>query len=186
MAQDTLQKFSKRTVILHWIVGLSILTLMGVGVYMSKNKVYSLYDIHKSVGILIFAVIILRIIWRLKNGWPKPLNTQHAMELKLAKIVHWVLIIGTILFPLSGMMMSGAGGYGLPIFDFELLAANRVDGKTVPLNATVAGIGSQLHEVLLWIMGGAIFLHVAGALKHHFVYKDKTLARMLGQNVENV
>ncbi len=184
MSADTKQKFSKLTVILHWTVALIIIGLLVVGTYMEENEVYSLYDIHKSIGILIFAIILIRVIWRLKNGFPKPLGKAKAWEVTLSKIVHWVLLIGTILFPISGMMLSGLGGHGLPLFGMELVAPNYVDGQAVPINADLAKLGHQMHGALAKIMILAIILHVAGALKHVFVYKDGTLRRMLGGKIE--
>jgi len=185
MSQDTKQQFSKLTVFFHWAVALTIISLLSVGVYMEEFKAYFLYKYHKSIGILIFLVIIGRIIWRIKNGWPIPLNTQHANEQKLAKLVHWVLIIGTLTFPLSGMMMSALGGHGLPMFGLELFPANYVDGKAIPINKELAQLGGNIHYWLGWTMIVTIVIHITGALKHHFVYKDGTLRRMLGKRVDD-
>lgn len=182
--KDTKAKLSHITISLHWLVGLTIIALIGVGMYMESNSVYSLYPIHKSIGILILLFVIPRVIWRLYNGWPQPASDYQVWEHRLAHLIHWVLIIGTVLFPISGMMMSGAGGHGLEVFGIELLSANVVDGKAVPLNADVAGLGHTMHGVLGNVMIGAIVLHVAGALKHHIMDKDHTLKRMLGKKAQ--
>ena len=132
-------------------------------------------------------MIIARVIWRVMNGWPVPLKDDNKLELLLAKVVHWVLIIGTLLMPISGMIMSGAGGRGIYVFGVELLSANpdmANPGKVIPLNETLAGLGHSLHGTIGWVMAIAIVLHIAGAMKHHLVYKDETLARMKGKEVE--
>ena len=89
-------------------------------------------------------------------------------------------IIAKVLYPISGMMMSGAGGHGLSVFGFELLAQNvdPISGKKVVLNETIASIGHNLHGKLVWIVIGIIVLHAVGALKHHFIDKDETIRRM--------
>lgn len=182
--KDTPQRFSHITIALHWLVGLTIISLIAVGIYMEETQAYSLYPIHKSVGIIILGFILVRIVWRMMNGWPKPVGDTVAWEHTLAKVIHWVLIIGTLLFPVSGMIMSGAGGYGLEVFGLELLAANIVDGKSVPLNGELAGAAHSLHGLLGNVMIAAIILHVGGALKHHFIKHDKTLVRMLGKRAD--
>ncbi|MBL4761983.1 MAG: cytochrome b [Gammaproteobacteria bacterium] len=184
---DTQQKLSNVTVSLHWIVGLTIITLLVVGIYMEENEVFSLYPIHKSVGMLIFLLIIGRVVWRLKNGWPEPASQYKAIEHKLAKLTHWVLIVGTLAMPLSGMVMSGVGGHGLNVFGFfELMPMNpdpNEVGAVIAHNESIAKLGHEVHELFGIIMIVAILLHMAGAFKHHIVDKDGTLRRMLGAHI---
>lgn len=176
-------KLTKTSIALHWIVGISIITLMIVGWYMKTYEDYSLYPIHKSIGVIIFAFILIRVIRRVIKGWPTPVSQYQKHEIILSKIVHWVLILGTLLFPISGMMMSGAGGHGISVFGLELLASNySATGEAIALNAQAASLGHQMHELLLWIMLGAIVLHITGAWKHHLVDKDNTLKRMIGKS----
>ncbi len=173
---------TKTTIVLHWLVGLTVITMISVGLYMSEYEVWDLYPIHKSMGIIIFAFILYRFIRRMKRGWPQPVSQYQKHEIILSKIIHWVLIIGTLMFPISGMMMSGAGGHGLSVFGLELLASNySATGETIALNSTLANLGHEVHGLLVYIMIGAIVLHIAGALKHHLVDKDNTLKRILGR-----
>lgn len=183
--QDTKQRLSHISISLHWLIALTIISLMAVGWYMDTYEDYDLYPIHKSIGIIIFVFVLIRVIWRLKNGWPSPLSTQQRIEHILAKLVHWVLLVSTLLFPISGMMMSGAGGHGLAVFGWQLLAKNLdpVTGKTAPLNAQAAEIGANMHGILLWVVLIALALHLAGVIKHQIVYKDGTLSRMLGKKL---
>lgn len=181
--QDSNNKLSPLTIALHWIVGLTILTLMAVGWYMEEFKAYGLYDIHKSIGIIILAFVLVRVIWRLKKGFPEPVSPVDHLQHMVAKLVHWVLLLGTLAFPISGMMMSGGGGHGLAVFGIQLLAENHdpITGKTIPLNENAAALGAEVHGILLWVLIVALVLHIGGALKHHLMDKDRTLLRMLGR-----
>jgi cytochrome b561 len=173
---------SKTTLVLHWLVGITIIALIAVGIYMEEFEAWSLYPIHKSIGVIIFIFIVYRVIWRVKRGWPQPVSQYQKHEIVLSKLVHWVLIVGTLLFPISGMMMSGAGGHGIIVFGFELLASNyNQAGEAVALNESMAGLGHEVHETLGKVMMVAIGLHIVGALKHHFIDKDDSFKRMLGK-----
>lgn len=62
--------------------------------------------------------------WRIRNGWPKPVGDYTSVEKRVSKLVHWLLIIGTGLMPICGVMMSAMGGHGVPFFGGELIARN--------------------------------------------------------------
>ena len=186
MIKDKTEQLSKTTVWLHWIVGLSMITLLAVGIFMKENKVYSLYPIHKSVGVLIFTLIVLRIGWRIKNGWPQTIGSPAKFEQILARFSHLSLLIGTAVMPIAGMTMSIAGGRGLSIFDWNLVASNPDPvnaGKVLALNKELAQFASGVHEYVGWFLVVVIVLHVVGALKHHVIDKNTVLKRMLGQSV---
>lgn len=186
--KDTLNKLSTTTIVLHWIVGIVIIFMIPVAIYMAEFEVFFLYPIHKSLGVTLLVLIIARVIWRVMNGWPEPVSEYQKWEQNLSKIVHWVLIVGTVLFPVSGMMMSGGGGYGIPLWGMELMAMNPDPNdmtKMLPVNKTVAEIGHELHEILAIVMSLSIILHIAGALKHHIMDKDQTLNRIKGKNISN-
>lgn len=178
--KDTPERFSHITLSLHWLIAIFIIGLMALGVYMSETASYGLYPTHKSLGIFIFVFIVIRVLWRWKNGWPQPTGNHSSLEQILAKLIHWILILGTLAFPISGMLMSYGGGHGLQLFGLDLISANLVDGKREVLNGGLAGAASAVHGSLLPIMTAAILLHIAGALKHHIIDKDNTLKRMLG------
>lgn len=153
---------------------------------MESYEAYALYYIHKSIGMIIIAFVLIRVIWRILNGWPEPASNYPTIEHLTAKVVHWTLIIGTVALPVSGILMSGAGGHGLAIFGLELLAEN-IDPNNledvIPLNKTLAEFGHEIHEIAGNIMIIAIVLHLLGALKHHIIDKDGTLRRMFGASL---
>lgn len=179
---DTKETLSLTTRLLHWLVAITIVTLICVGYYMAEFDVGWLYPIHKAFGVLALLIILPRIIWRLKNGWPIPVRDYPAWEDKLARLSHWILIVGSIIMPLSGFIFSGASGHGVSVFGLVLAPTNyNANHEAIPFNEPVADIGHEIHEVVGMIMAIAVVLHVAGALKHHILDKDRTLLRMLGK-----
>ncbi|WP_299494773.1 cytochrome b [uncultured Shewanella sp.] len=183
--KDTKTKFSSLTLSLHWIIAVCFICLLSVGFYMTSYNAFVLYPIHKSIGILLFTIIVWRVIWRYINGWPTPVSQYPLLERFLAKVVHWLLIIGILLMPISGMLMSAASGHGLFVFGLELFPANfDSTGKIAPIAANMGELGETLHGTGANIMVAAISLHVLGALKHHFIDKDGTLSRMLGKKIQ--
>lgn len=180
---DNQQKLSPLTITLHWIIALTVIALTGIGFYMSWFEFFSLYDWHKSFGVTIFAVVLVRVWWRIKNGWPTPVRTFPTLEHRLAQATHWVLIVGTVLMPVSGMMYSGLGGYGIKVFGWAMVPGNKnLEGKTEPFHTGLSELGQVTHEWIGYLLAGAIILHILGALKHHLLDRDRTLVRMLGRS----
>ena len=171
--KDTKERLSFLTIGLHWLIAITIISLLVVGMKYP--------ELHRSIGSLILVFVVIRIIWRIKNGWPKPVMITNKIEPVIARITHWILIIGTLLLPISGLLISIAGGYGLSIFGFEVVPINTDPNniyEVITLNEAMETIGHVSHTLISNIMILTIFLHVGGALKHHFIYKDKTLLRM--------
>ncbi|WOT05837.1 cytochrome b [Shewanella youngdeokensis] len=186
MKKDTASQFSPMTLLLHWVVGVTMVALLAMGVVMVQTENYGLFSWHKSFGVIIFFVVILRVIWRSKNGWPTPVSQYSHLEHITAKIIHWVLIVGTVLMPITGFLNSSVGGHGVVVFGVELVARN-VDPNN-PRSAlahseALYSAAHVLHYAIGYIVIFAVLLHVVGALKHHIIDKDGTLKRMLGSKV---
>lgn len=169
---------------LHWAVGLTILFMLTFGLYMVSTESWHLYPIHKSTGVLLFFFAFARAIRRLRAGWPAAVSRYHRIEQSMSKVTHWFLLLGSLAVPITGMLYSGASGHGFGIFGLVSLVPmnhSEVDPQVVvPYSEYWALVGQQAHQVLAYLLGGAIALHVAGALKHHFMDRDSTLLRMLG------
>jgi len=178
-------RLSCTTIFLHWVVAVFIIGLIAVGIYMEENEVISLYGWHKSFGVLALLFILARVIWRIKEGWPTPASEYKPWEKKLSRVTHWILLIGMVLFPISGMVMSGFGGYGIKVFGLELMAMNFDPAnpkEILPVNEALSGVGYLIHTNLGNLFIVVISLHLLGALKHHVMDKDRTLKRMLGRS----
>jgi cytochrome b561 len=169
---------------LHWVVGITILFLLATGLYMAATDAWSLYPIHKSIGVLLFFVAVTRAIRRLRAGWPAPVSQYHRIEQSLSKLTHWVLLIGSLAVPLTGMMYSGVSGHGFGLFGLVTLVPmnhSELDPSiVVPYSKYWELVTQQTHQIIAYVLVGAIALHAAGALKHHFIDRDSTLLRMLG------
>lgn len=161
----------------HWIIGLSILGLLAVGFFMtdldrSVPYKFELYGIHKAIGISVLALASLRIIWRFINVHPSSLPSHAAWEKMLSKIIHFGLYIAMIGMPLSGWVMSSAGGHKVSFFGLFTVPA------IVDKNPELGGLAHDTHGILGYVLLGMVALHIAGAAKHHILDRDITLTRM--------
>ncbi|MCR9126064.1 MAG: cytochrome b/b6 domain-containing protein [Rhodobacteraceae bacterium] len=167
----------------HWLTALLIITVIPLGI-VANDMPYDtgeqlarkarLFSIHKTVGVALFFVALARILWALSQPRPALLNGDRRAEAALAATVHWLLYGSLLLVPLSGWIHHSATTGFAPIwwpFGQAL--------PFVPQDETVAAVSAGLHLVLERVLVLAILLHVAGALKHHFVDRDFTLRRML-------
>lgn len=186
MQTDSRTKLSPTTLCLHWLVAVMVMGELTVGAYMANFEVYALYPWHKSFGQLIFLIVLLQVIHRLKNGWPTPVSEYSFAERILARGVHYLLLVGVLLMPVFGFLMSALGGTGVAFFGLQLVARNPDPinvTKVIPINGPVADAMHTAHGILGYLLILAVLLHIAGALKHHVIDKDGTLRRMLGAKV---
>ena len=167
------KKPTKTTIALHWIISTSIIVMITVGYIMKEFKIYKIYPIHKSVGTILAALILFRIAYRFKKGFLKTEKKAKKHEILLKKINQICLLIASALMPITGIMMSVASGRGLYVFDYQIIKKGAY--KAAELGKTA----NNLHTIISYIFIGLILLHVIGALKHHFIYKDNTLKRMI-------
>ena len=178
--RNTSVRYGLVSVVLHWLVALVVFGLFALGFWMVGLSYYdpwrqSAPDLHKSIGILLFAVMLLRVLWRLCSTAPEALASHGRLTRLASKLGHGVLYLGLFGVMISGYLISTADGRGIEVFGLF----------SVP--ATLTGIAQQediagaIHEYLAW--GLVIFagLHGLAALKHHFIDRDSTLLRMFGR-----
>lgn len=181
---DTKNNLDLTTRTLHWIIAICFIALIAVGIYMANTDAWAFYPLHKSMGIILFVVILLRVGWRAKQGWPAPAGEYQKIEQLLAKVTHWVLLLGTLAMPITGMLYSGMSGHGFGIFGWTIVKGNYDPANSeqvIPHSELLSVISEQAHELIGYTLAVAIILHIAGACKHHLVDKDRTLLRMLGK-----
>lgn len=161
---------------LHWLTAVLVLgMLMGgkVAAMLPSGGFRSIVVAgHKSIGVAILVVTIGRLLWRRFNPRPQFLSPNPLFNY-LAHVLHVVLYILLIVQPLTGILMSQAHGYPVTVFGMFTLP------PLVWQSASLGGVLRDIHGVsaLLLILG--ILLHVAAALKHHFLDRDRTLMRMI-------
>jgi cytochrome b561 len=162
--------------LLHWAIVVLIvwqIVLAGqaedAGSLLQKAK---LLTTHKSVGMTIFMLAVLRLLWRLTTGAPAEVPAPRWQQ-RVAAVNHWLLYALILLTPLVGWMMSSAKNYSVSwfgLFTWPNLVAP--DEGRYQLFHTV-------HATLARTMVVLAFLHIGAALKHHFIDKDNVLRRML-------
>ncbi|MCV6597117.1 MAG: cytochrome b/b6 domain-containing protein [Mangrovicoccus sp.] len=168
---------------LHWLTALLILTLFPLGMIANQlpyetsaelaRKAW-LFSLHKTLGVSVFFVALARILWALSQPKPALLNAEKKLESFAAELVHWLLYVSLVIVPLSGWIHHAATTGFAPIwwpFGQDL--------PLVPKSEAVAGFFGAWHFVFTKVMALSLALHIAGALKHHFVDRDATLRRML-------
>lgn len=173
----TTQRYTGVAIGLHWLIGLMIVTSLGVGLYMvslslSPDKL-RLYSWHKWAGVTIFMLVLVRSLWRLTHPAPPLPDDVPVWQRKVAEATHYALYALMIVIPLTGWLMSSAKGFQTVYFGVvpipDLLAKNEGLGETLAL----------VHRYLNYSMIGLVIAHIAAALKHHFIDKDDILRRML-------
>lgn len=160
---------------LHWLSAALILAAFPLGLYMydlpfSPNKLL-LFSYHKWIGITALLIAVLRVGWRVIKGAPAPLLGP-AWQQKAAALTHGMLYVLMIAVPLSGWMMSSAKGFS--VVYLGLLPLPDLVAKSQDLGDFLR----QAHEVLNFSLIGLVGLHLGAVLKHHFIVRDATLARM--------
>ena len=161
---------------LHWLVVLLLVAQFAVGWTMpdidKKTPQEGLVDIHLSLGVLVLFVVVVRLVWRVIH--PTPLTTaMQPWERKLARATHDALYVLLIVIPILGWAASGYFGYTPRWFGITVLPPI-ADG-----NMEWADTAGDIHGLLTYVLLGLIGLHVAGALYHYFILRDRVLQRML-------
>ncbi|MGE4328884.1 cytochrome b [Diaphorobacter sp.] len=174
-------RYGATAIALHWVLGLAIVALFGVGWYMTglpfSPQRLKLYNWHKWAGVAILGLSAMRLAWRLANRPPAlPAEVQSAMPRwqQLAHHgVHHLLYALFFVVPLVGWAYSSAAGF--PIVFLGLIPLP----DFVPASPALAETLKPWHAWTAYALAGLVALHVAAALKHHFVDRDGLIGRML-------
>ena len=173
--ESTTDSYSLTARIIHWLTALIILGLLVVGTYMTAMDVSAqklqLYNLHKSFGLLVLALVFVRIVWHIIKKKPKSLSTYKKWEKILSHAVHGFLYLLLIAIPISGWIMSSAGDFNIKFFGLNM-------PDIVSKDENLFKLSTEMHQILAWVLLGMLALHIAGALKHHVIDRDETLARM--------
>ncbi|VAV97074.1 hypothetical protein MNBD_ALPHA02-330 [hydrothermal vent metagenome] len=164
----------------HWGMFIILAGLVILGNYMSDlptdtpdqvSYKFDLYGLHKSFGILILFLVVLRLIWRKMNSVPKMPDTMSRLENVSAHAMHMLLYAIMLLQPVFGWLLSSYESNAVKFFGLELPA---LVGK----NKEMGELFEELHEVTAGLLVTAFVVHVAAALYHHYVRKDDVMDRM--------
>lgn len=171
------QAWGSLSIALHWLTLILILSLAMVGLIMTdlangplKIQVYAL---HKSFGLTVLALTIIRLLWRLFSITPEIIINTPAWQKWIAKLTHGLLYLLLFAMPISGWLYNSAAGFPLKYFGlFKLPKLSAYDPELKQL-------AGDAHTTFFYILASLMLIHAAAALKHHYLDKDNTLTRML-------
>ena len=162
--------------ILHWLIAVMVIGMIAFGWWMQAiPKVpigarASAFNLHKSVGITIFLAMLVRLAWRITHR-PPPFPAIPRWQARAARTNHLLLYVALFLMPLAGFVGSLLSGWPIVYF-----------GQPLPMwfarNDSLSRACQLIHLVTSWVLVVAIAIHVAAALKHHFLDRDRLIARM--------
>ncbi|AIL64015.1 cytochrome b [Pseudomonas alkylphenolica] len=178
--RNSSSRYGLVSIVMHWGVALAVFGLFGLGLWMMGLDYYSPWrkeapDLHKSIGLVLLAVMLARVAWRFISPPPAALPNHGKLTRIASKAGHGLLYLGLFAVMIAGYLISTSDGVGIPVFGLFEVPALVSD---LPDQADIAGV---IHFYLAW--GLVIFagLHGLAALKHHFIDRDATLKRMLGR-----
>lgn len=175
-------RYSRVAVALHWTIALMIVGNLAVGLLFDrledadKPLYFTAVQLHKSFGLTVLALSLARFGWRLANPPPALPDHMTPTEHLLAKLTHWGFYGLMLALPLTGWLMISASPLDFPTLWFGLF---EVPKFPLAKSGETAGLLNDIHEWLAYLAIATLALHVAGALKHHFLDRDDVLARML-------
>lgn len=161
-------------------MALLLVGLFAMGLWMVELNYYDGWyhqapELHKSLGLLVVAMWVVRLLWRLFDRLPEPEANFTVWEQRLAKAMHRLFYVLIFLLVFAGYMISTGEEAGIEFFGlFEVPAIFAAFEE----QADVAG---WIHWALSWLLMICVLLHSAAALQHHFIRRDRTLLKMLGR-----
>ncbi|HUY68684.1 MAG TPA: cytochrome b [Alphaproteobacteria bacterium] len=186
-ALSSYKRYDTVAIILHWLIALAILAMLAIGWTMTSlpkgaDLKFTLFQWHKSIGITILILSVLRLLWRLVNPPPPLPATMKTWEKFAAHASHALLYILIIGMPLLGWAIVSASTMNLPTMlygvipwpNLPILPALPVADKKSLGHAFAAA-----HSAGAWILAVLLVIHIAAALKHHWWDRDDVLLRMM-------
>jgi len=162
---------------IHWVSAILFIAAMLLGLYCGlqapgTSPRRELLEVHKSLGVTLFFLAILRIIVRAATMAP-PEPRSHSLLIRVAaRLNHWVLYAVLLAMPITGYLFTSAGGYSLKffwLFSWPRLVAG---------SPAVAHAGEVSHDAIAYLVYVAVALHIVATIWHAAVRKDETLSRM--------
>src|SRR3990167_216533 len=172
---NTENRYGIVTIFLHWLMSILIIWLLVLGLYMLtlpiSHEKLKLYGWHKEYCLLVLALVIFRLIWRLTNITPR--LSLPLLEKLAARSVHWAFYIFMFAMPITGWLITSAAGLPASFFGLFVLP------NLIAPNEELRILFQDIHQWLGYALIATIVLHTSAALKHHFINKDDILWRML-------
>jgi cytochrome b561 len=174
--RNTTRAWGSLSKALHWIIVLLIINQWVIAQRADELTGFAKFKAlawHKSFGMTILMLAVIRLVWRLVNPVPDLSSETRPWERQLARVSHFLLYLLIFAMPVSGWLMSSAKAYGVSWFN--LFAFPDLVGKNEQLYDTMHSLHGWLFATLVLVAA----LHIAGALKHQFIDRNDVLRRML-------
>lgn len=178
------KRYSHVAIVLHWLMALLIIGMLAAGKYMTglaenSSLRFDLTQWHKSFGLLLLALSIVRLLWRLTHKPPPLSRSNPRWERIAAALTHGTFYILIVFMPITGWLMVSASPLNISTFLFDLVRIPHLPiVSSAPNRAELAELFAMLHEYASGIFILLLLLHIAAALRHQFSLKDQLLSRM--------
>lgn len=171
------EEYSGFAKLLHWVIAACVLFIIPAGIAMvylpDGDLKNALYNLHRSFGALILALMLIRLAYRLVNGAPATEPTLTSMQRIVSHAVHLILYALLIAQPIIGWVATSA--YGAAISVFGLFTLPALVGKDEALAKPLFAV----HDLIGFAIAGLLVMHIGAALFHYFIRRDGVLQRML-------
>ena len=161
----------------HWVIALGILGngLFGLLMDLAHSPMQKInwLALHKSIGLTVLALVLLRLAWRLTQRTPREVPMPR-WQLAAARTSHFLLYVLILALPFSGWLFNSAANFPL-----EWFGMFHVPSLTRGLDPVLKAFALRAHVVLFWVLVAVVAVHVFAALWHHFRQRDEVLLRML-------
>ncbi|MFK4259624.1 cytochrome b [Agrobacterium tumefaciens] len=168
-------------VLFHWTIALLFIGQLVLGYLMSGDDVdpalqFNLFQYHKSIGFVVLALTIPRVIWSVLSRKPHPPAGTGKVAHLGARLAHAALMFLTVTVPLAGWAVASASPLQIPSYVFDLVV---IPGLPLEISDASEALWTNVHETLAYLAAAIVLLHVAAALWHHLIRGDSTLRRVL-------
>ncbi len=178
MLRGNRQRYGRIERAFHWLTAVLFLMLVALGAWMTELDYYDRWQPlairwHRSIGIVLLAVIATRLLWRFADLRPEPHPDLAPWERRTSETMHRFLLAALVVLPVSGYLFSTSKGNDIMV----------LWGVTIPaitsFSKTATDVIDRIHAVGAYVTLAAVTLHAAAAVRHHLHGKPEILRRML-------
>ncbi|MGD1935393.1 MAG: cytochrome b [Candidatus Phaeomarinobacter sp.] len=171
-------------VTLHWLIAIAVIGLYAVGTIMEDMKPslqqFELYQLHKSFGISVLLLTVIRLVWRLANPQPALPPGMPGWQRFAAKATHWGFYALLLAAPLAGWAMVSASSLNIPTIIFGVFTLPHIEVIAASGDKqALEGLFTDLHELAADGLLVLFVAHLGAALYHHIKLHDSVLLKML-------
>jgi len=174
---ETPARYHTVAIALHWLIAIGVLFMLALGLSMveipkgTPERAFY-FNLHKSIGVTIGVLVLIRLWWRLTHRPPALPASMPAWEVSAAKISHGLLYACLVVMPVVGFLASNFTKYGVKYFGIQV-------GPFFAENQELRDALQEVHEIVAFVLLALIVVHVLAAFKHLLLDKDGVFQRML-------